>query len=116
MPVGGYIGVFHYQYPSTWSDETIWYKITESNKDYLLIGKTDYNGNLLFPHIDTIYITDKKIEGHISSNNIIPYFITGEWSKNNSKKSYLINGFFTQTDNTQGGVFIYSGTFEIESN
>lgn len=68
-PEGEYLAVFKYENPSTKQDETVWYKIKESNNDYILIVATDYNGNLLYG-MDTLYKKDKKkIEGKVPTYN-----------------------------------------------
>ena len=118
-PTGNYIGVFHYQNLSTWPDKFIWLKIEESEKDYVLIGPTDYNGNLTFSILDTLYKENKKnIEGKIPSNGNGPIYIKGEWSHKLFSKKYLIKGTFIETYYSQGGSNQYqcSGTFEIKSN
>lgn len=117
--VGNYIGVFNYENSTNLTEKTIWLKIEESEKDYVLIGRTDYNGNLTSSILDTLYKKNKKnIEGKIPSNGNGPIYIKGEWSHKLFSKKYLIKGTFTETYYSQGGSnqYQYSGTFEIKSN
>lgn len=114
---GIYVGTFNYNYPNNWPDKTIWYKISDSNKDYFLIGTSDYQGNLISAYQDTVYKDKKEVNGKVPSNSGVgPFKIKGEWSHKLFSKNYIIEGDFTQTEYTQGGVFTYSGTFEIKSN
>ena len=116
-PTGIYIGTFSYDYPNNWSDKTIWYKISDANKDYFLIGTSDYQGNLSPGYQDTIYRDKKEVKGKVPSNSGTgPYKINGDLSHKLFSKDYTIEGDFTQTQSTQGGVFTYSGTFVIKSN
>jgi len=113
-PTGNYIGVFHYEYPSTWPDKSIWFKVEESKKDFFILTTTDYNGNVLVGY-DTIFKNENKINGHISSIDGLTYQITGKLSKKSFNK-YFLKGAFTQLDYTAIGPNAYSGTFEIKSN
>ncbi len=114
---GIYIGTFNYDSPNNWPDKTIWYKISDSNKDYFLIGTSDYQGNLISAYQDTIYKDKKEVNGKVPSNSGIgPYKIKGKWSHKLFSKDYIIEGDFTQTEYTQGGVFTHFGTFIIKSN
>ncbi len=116
-PVGNYIGVFNYENSTNIADKTIWLKIEESQKDYILIGATDYNGNLTSAMLDTLYKKNKKtIEGKVPSNNMVPFYIKGEWSHKLFSKNYLIKGTFTETYYQGGNQYQNSGTFEIKSN
>ena len=116
-PLGNYIGVFNYENSTNIADKTIWLKIEESQKDYILIGATDYNGNLTSAMLDTLYKKNKKtIEGKVPSNNMVPFYIKGEWSHKLFSKNYLIKGTFTETYYQGGNQYQNSGTFEIKSN
>ncbi len=118
-PVGNYIGVFTYESPTYSADKTIWLKIVETNKDYILIGETDYHGNLTSVWFDTLYKKGKKdIEGNVPALSNGPTYIKGKWSRNLFSNKYTIKGDFTDTYYAQGGSkqFQNKGTFEIKSN
>lgn len=116
-PAGNYIGVFNYQNSTNLANKTVWLKIEETEKDYMLIGATDYNGNLTSALLDTLYKKGKKnIEGKVPSNSMTPFYINGEWSHKLFSKNYLIKGTFTETYYQGGNQYQNSGTFEIKSN
>lgn len=113
--VGLYKATFHYTYPDTWDDDVVYYKITETNKSYFLIGISDILGTTIFPFEDTIYKDKKNISGQLSYYSAGPFILTGKWSKN-ILNDYLIEGDFVRPDYTQGGTFYYTGTFSMNSN
>lgn len=118
-PIGNYIGVFDFENSTNLADKTVWLRIEETEKDYILIGTTDYNGNLTSALLDTLYKKGKNnIEGKVPSNDNGLIYIKGEWSHKLFSKKYLIKGTFTETHYAQGGSNQYqnSGTFEIKSN
>jgi hypothetical protein len=117
-PVGNYIGEFTYENSTNFADKTIWLKIVETEKDYILIGKTDYNGNLTSAWLDTLYKKgEKDIEGNIPALSNGTTYIKGKWSHKLFSKKYAIKGDFTETYYTQGGSNEQQvkGTFEIKS-
>ena len=118
-PVGNYIGVLKYENTASVADKTVWLKIEESENDYILVGTTDFIGNLTSAYLDTLFKKDnKKIEGKLPSNGNSTIQLNGEWSHKFLSKKYMIKGTFTETYYYNGGSSPYpiSGTFEIKSN
>lgn len=112
LPEGNYIGEFHYE-NSTIPDQMIWLKIVTSTKDHMLIGATDYSGNLMFSYLDTLYKNDNTITGKVPSNYLVPFHINGVWFSSNKN---FITGKFTQTFYQGGNQYIYSGSFKLNPN
>ena len=114
-PIGNYLGIFKYEYPTSKPELTVWYKITESEKDYLLITTTDYAGNSSYGG-DTLYKKNKKkIEGRVPIYDPFSSLTISGIRKYKLFGKYSITGTFIETIYQGGNQYQYSGTVEIYS-
>lgn len=112
---GIHMATFSYDSPGL-PDDTVLYIITDTNKNYFLIGFYNHPTSAL-GYRDTIYKNKNEVNGRIPAVNFhSSYRITGKGSPSLPNQGSIIEGVFTVSQYAQGGSIVvdYPGKFSIK--